>query len=274
MMYIKKFSVKWLITPFLLTVLCTALFASGTYAASKTVTVSFTVNQSYSSSFSLLELINKERAKKNRDPLVMDKKLMSAAMQRAAELIIYQNRTRPNGQDGLSIQSTLAYGENYACGYNTPAAILKAWKRSPSHKANLLRKNYQSAGIGIVTYEDQTVCVIQYGLNVAKKAKAASYKDKRALAKVVVDTKSDAYYPNFDISDTQLRVGESADLEFSWGAGFFSFPLSNLKIKNLTPKILSVSGSTVRARKKGTGKIRIYIKGYKAGAKILKIKVR
>ncbi len=269
----RNHSLRSLVTALMLTILFAAGFAPKAHAA-KNVTVSFTVDQSYSASFALLELINEDRTNRNLEPLVMDKALMSAAMQRAAELIIYQNRTRPNGLDGLSVESALAYGENYACGYKTPAAVLKAWKRSPAHRANLLRKNYKSAGIGMITYENQTVVVIQYGLNVSQKASASRFKDRKAAVKVKVDPKSDAYYPDFSVSDAQLSVGESAQLEFSWGAGFFSFPLSNLKIKNLTPKVLSVSGGRVLAKKRGTGKIRVYLKGYKAGAKTLKIKVR
>lgn len=41
-----------------------------------------------------------------------------------------------------------AWGENSVCGYATPAAAVRAWMNSPSHKANMLDARYREIGLG------------------------------------------------------------------------------------------------------------------------------
>ncbi|QDP96431.1 CAP domain-containing protein [Microlunatus elymi] len=43
-------------------------------------------------------------------------------------------------------------GENIAVGYPTPAAVTKAWMKSPGHRENILRKQYRRYGLG--AYKD------------------------------------------------------------------------------------------------------------------------
>ncbi|NLF80273.1 MAG: hypothetical protein GX572_03675, partial [Clostridia bacterium] len=42
----------------------------------------------------------------------------------------------------------LSAGENLAYGYKTPAEVVKAWLKSPGHKANILNARYTMLGIG------------------------------------------------------------------------------------------------------------------------------
>lgn len=43
-----------------------------------------------------------------------------------------------------------AAGENIAYGYNTPAAVMNGWMNSPGHRANILGKQYNQIGVGMV----------------------------------------------------------------------------------------------------------------------------
>lgn len=39
-------------------------------------------------------------------------------------------------------------GENIAMGYSDPEAVMKGWMNSSGHRANILRSNYGSIGVG------------------------------------------------------------------------------------------------------------------------------
>mgnify|MGYP000364597683 CR=1 FL=1 len=51
----------------------------------------------YDYAYQVLDLVNQERAKKNRNPVTMDKNLLECAMTRAEELTVCASHTRPNG---------------------------------------------------------------------------------------------------------------------------------------------------------------------------------
>ena len=44
--------------------------------------------------------------------------------------------------------------ENIGVGYDTPEAIVEAWRSSPSHRAHLLSPNFDSIGIGYTVVEN------------------------------------------------------------------------------------------------------------------------
>ena len=102
----------------------------------------------------VLEYVNQERAKYGLTALVMDYNLSRVALGRAAETTAYFDHTRPNGESCFSVfPSAQGYvGENLACGYSfkDPKAVVDAWMNSPGHRANILRKEFRSIGIGLV----------------------------------------------------------------------------------------------------------------------------
>ena len=90
-------------------------------------------------------------------PLTYDYGLELNAMKRAAEIAIYYSHTRPNGESCFScFPSVQGYiGENLAAGYRTPEAVVDGWMNSPGHRANILRKEFRSIGIGLVIADDR-----------------------------------------------------------------------------------------------------------------------
>lgn len=101
----------------------------------------------YSEAFDVVDIVNQERAKLGRAPLTMDRDLMEAAMQRAAECVVSFSHTRPNGTTCFTISSK-AMGENIAAGNVTAAATMEQWMNSDGHRENLLRSNWSSIGVG------------------------------------------------------------------------------------------------------------------------------
>lgn len=122
-------------------------------AADKKVYVKVTAMYSYA--YEVLDRVNEERAAEGLDPLVMDKLLLEAAMQRAADQVITiaatggLSHTTNYGERYLDTQDR-SYGENIAAGQSTPKEVMDDWMNSSGHRANILREGYTSIGIGCV----------------------------------------------------------------------------------------------------------------------------
>lgn len=119
----------------------------------------------------LLNLTNFERAKAGLAPLSLNSKLTEAAKKKGAHMMKYDYWAHfaPDGTSpwdfikGEGYDYTYA-GENLAKGYTTSFGAMKGWMESPTHRANILSKQYSEVGFAIVqghlTGED-TVLVVQ-----------------------------------------------------------------------------------------------------------------
>ncbi|MDR1564481.1 MAG: cell wall-binding repeat-containing protein [Oscillospiraceae bacterium] len=122
------------------------LFNRGIYGS-----VNVKVTEAYAEAWKVLDLVNTERAKVGAPKLTMNSRLLTAAMQRAAETTIYFSHTRPDGSSCFNITSwSSAAGENIAAGQRNAAEVMKSWMNSSGHKANILNAKFSSIGIGAV----------------------------------------------------------------------------------------------------------------------------
>jgi uncharacterized protein YkwD len=101
----------------------------------------------------VLRLVNVERANKALDPLTRDEKLAKVAVVRATESATRFAHLRPDDRSVSTAFSDaeLSYsaaGENLSRGYTTPAALVKAWMASETHKKNVLKAEFKSAELG------------------------------------------------------------------------------------------------------------------------------
>ena len=120
--------------------------------------------ESYSEAYKVLNLVNKERASRGLQALVMDQDLMDAAMQRAAETVVLFDHTRPSGYSCFTVTSK-AFGENIAYGsmpYYGAEEIMDGWMNSEGHRANILG-DYETIGIGCFQYEGVALWVQLFG---------------------------------------------------------------------------------------------------------------
>ena len=97
----------------------------------------------------VLDLVNKERAKAGRAPIVMDASLQRFAMRRAAEISLLFGHTLPSGQSYFAANNAVSE-ENIAAGNETAETIMSQWMSSPTHKSNILADNVKCVGIGCV----------------------------------------------------------------------------------------------------------------------------
>ena len=103
----------------------------------------------------VLELVNAARAQNGKSPLTLNDALTDVAQLRAEEIVQSFSHTRPNGtscftaveEAGISAGSM---GENIAAGQSSPAAVMDSWMNSEGHRANILKGDFSSIGIGYV----------------------------------------------------------------------------------------------------------------------------
>lgn len=121
-------------------------------AASDQSTVELKLSQGirrYDYAYQVLDLVNQERAKKNRNPVTMDKNLLECAMTRAEELTVYASHTRPNGSICFSAFPYFEDpSENLAINQGTPEEVMESWIKSSGHYTNIMNSKNVSAGIG------------------------------------------------------------------------------------------------------------------------------
>ena len=100
-----------------------------------------------------LQETNAARVIAGLQPLHLDDKLIEAAQNKASDMIAknYWDHYSPTGEAPWDFISQVGYtyhfaGENLARGFKTAHGITDAWLASPSHRANILNKNYTQVG--------------------------------------------------------------------------------------------------------------------------------
>ena len=150
----KREKTRYLLWPALLLLLL--LLAPGNIvrvqAASDQTAVQLKLSQGirrYDYAYQVLDLVNQERAKKNRNPVTMDKNLLECAMTRAEELTVCASHTRPNGSICFSAFPYFEDpSENLAINQGTPEEVMESWIESSGHYTNIMNSKNVSAGIG------------------------------------------------------------------------------------------------------------------------------
>ncbi len=100
-------------------------------------------------------LVNQERAKHGLKPLQHRADVKNVAQKKAEDLINsnYFSHTSPNYGSPFQMLKTFGInyqsaGENIAKGQKTPQEVMNAWMNSPGHRANILKPEYDTIGVG------------------------------------------------------------------------------------------------------------------------------
>jgi uncharacterized protein YkwD len=109
----------------------------------------------------VLALVNQNRRRGGCDALTLDRRLIDAANEHAADMArhdYFAHESR-NG-DGAGDRVTGAgyrwkrYGENIARGVDSPYEVVDGWMHSPEHRENILDCRLQEMGIGLALSRD------------------------------------------------------------------------------------------------------------------------
>ena len=111
----------------------------------------------------VLNLINEERAKNGLSPLTWSGKLENAADIRAEEITQKFSHERPNDSEWWTVDDSVMYAENLAEGYDNPEDVLNAWMASPTHKENILDKDFKTCAISIYKRGGKLYWVQEFG---------------------------------------------------------------------------------------------------------------
>ncbi len=122
----------------------------------------------------LIAKLNSSRAENNLQSLVISEKLNLAAQSKAQDMFKYGYfaHISPSGKTPWDFIKATRYdydyaGENLAIGYTDDSELHNAWMDSPSHKENILNKNYTQIGMAVVSGkfqgEENTIVVQMFG---------------------------------------------------------------------------------------------------------------
>lgn len=119
----------------------------------------------------LYQLTNQQRESNGLSDLSYNEKLANAAAQKAQDMFNqnYWAHYGPNGTTpwDLILKSDYQYefaGENLAKNFLFSQGVMDAWMNSPTHKENILRKDYSEVGFAVVNGTlngEQTTLVVQ-----------------------------------------------------------------------------------------------------------------
>lgn len=121
--------------------------------ASATGTLNISGTQNYTYASQVITLLNEQRVNNGLSPLTADSTLTAAAMQRAAETVIYFSHTRPDGSRCFTAFDGGWRGENIAAGQADPDEVITGWMNSTGHRENILKANYTGVGVGCFNYK-------------------------------------------------------------------------------------------------------------------------
>ena len=120
----------------------------------------------------LVDLVNKDRVSAGLKPLVVNQQLIEAAQKKGMDMLNndYFAHTSPSGLTPWYWLKKVGYkyvaaGENLAKDFTETKYVYDAWMDSPSHRANILNKNYSEIGIAVVEGDfngQKTVLAVQF----------------------------------------------------------------------------------------------------------------
>lgn len=109
--------------------------------------------EKYDMAFELLDCINQKRESMGLQTLVMDRKLMDAALIRAAEVNVLNSHWRPNGTRSTSTMDVEAEYENINSYAASAKSVYEGWLTSTEgHQIPITDPACRSIGIGIVNH--------------------------------------------------------------------------------------------------------------------------
>lgn len=129
------------------------------------VIVAITPNTAYLSTITtsrIVQLANEERSKIGAAPLAVNARLSEAAQQKGKDMLVnqYFAHISPSGVTPWFWMKQAGYsysiaGENLAVDFLDAEDVITAWFNSPSHKANMLSREYTETGVAIVSGQFQ-----------------------------------------------------------------------------------------------------------------------
>ena len=169
----------------------------------------------------LATLANEDRNLNNTLPLSVNSLLAEAAKKKAEDMAArgYFSHTGPNGElpwkwlDSVGYKYSYA-GENLAINFSDSVDVQKAWLNSPSHKANIVKKEFKEIGIGIAKgqYQDKDAIFVVEFFGTPVMSNIGVIKNKEPNSKTSVSGKEPA--PKVLGEETAVAIKTNTPTQF------------------------------------------------------------
>ena len=155
---------------------------------------------------------------KDLNGLTYDYALEKIAMQRAAEIAVYFDHSRPDGSScfDLTYGGTSSWGENIAAGNNmTAKQAFVGWQETnepyeyQGHRRNMLTPDFDSIGIGHVYYNWIHYWVQEFGYTNSGSDKASASDAKKTVSIDIDDANIESMTLTSSISSVNVDSGKS-----------------------------------------------------------------
>ena len=193
------------------------------------MTLSITGQEGYADAYKILDMINQQRQANGLGKLQMDKELLEAAMQRAAECAVYYSHTRPDGSSCFTV-SDRACAENIAAGYRDAESVMEGWMNSPGHRSNILLLGAVSVGVGVFCHEGIYTWVQLFSTETAVTVKKPADTEKTRQ----VTTLRAHIVPKAEYALLMVKKGETATVKMCFENQGFDFQKVYPDTKNIT----------------------------------------
>lgn len=179
----------------------------------------------------IINLTNKEREKRGLPLLEENQLLNEAARRKAADMFAfdYWAHTSPSGRTPWSFFHEVGYnyvvaGENLAKDFSNPEAVVAAWMKSETHRANIVDPRFKEIGVAVVEGVLgglRTTLVVQFfgspSLAMKQQEEKRGLKKEVGLATPSAETsnlpgKEEPYFPEKTINPLAITKGISGFL--------------------------------------------------------------
>ncbi|MBR4541985.1 MAG: CAP domain-containing protein, partial [Lachnospiraceae bacterium] len=203
--------------------------------------------------------------------LVYDYELEKVAMQRAAEIAIYWDHTRPDGSSTWSAYSDLGYatgakGENIAAGYANANSAFVGWREDndkysgQGHRRNMLGSGFKAIGIACVTVNGTKYWVQEFSSNTPSGSATAANDSATPVTVKVSD--SSISNVKYTVGDTVVDEGSStafpavsatAVFAGAWPAGRQTPVKNEIVFTTADNQYVAIENGMIKGLKAGTG---------------------
>lgn len=176
----------------------------------------------------IVSLTNAARVNSGLKPYTQNQKLTSSAYAKASDILEgdYFAHYSPSGKSPWSFIKHSGYtyiyaGENLAISFNSASETFNAWMASPTHKSNILDKDFTQIGVAVLTgdYKGQETTVVVQHFGKPSQSQVAAAKNQ----KNIFDEKVQTQEPKIDL-DLNINQTPNIDNQNPKNVVWFSSP--------------------------------------------------
>lgn len=247
-----------------------SLFSVSVSAAGNVYTIDIDVCFNQTQARSMLSMINNLRKPQNAwywnetnseklifpnlKPLVYDYELEKIAMQRAAEIAVSYDHTRPDGTTCFTAFNNdyMWRGENIAMGQPTAEDVFESWAETDDaysgqgHRRNMLNSNFTSVGIGHVIVNGVHFWVQEFGSPTLSQTHTEPCDTTKSVKMDISSSLPFSIYSFTSINEKGITVDKSTDIPSTHITFQNKFTVTDFQMRNADYLIADSSVAVIK----------------------------